>query len=117
MLVFRREERKTISTVLINANNFNFLEEIIQSFFYFCPVTVTVPLPPRYHPVTVWRSSFPNVPQRSSSLPIVPQRDIPLPTVTHRYLPLLTVTYRYSPLPTVTHRYLPLPTPLLNSIK
>jgi hypothetical protein len=30
MLVFRREERKTISTVLINANNFNFLEEIID---------------------------------------------------------------------------------------
>ena len=28
MLVSRREERKTITIVLINANNFNFLEEI-----------------------------------------------------------------------------------------
>ena len=30
MVVSRREERKTITTVLINANNFNFLEEIID---------------------------------------------------------------------------------------
>ena len=35
MLVFRREERKTISTVLINANNFNFLEEIINISNFF----------------------------------------------------------------------------------
>ena len=35
MLVSRREERKTITTVLINANNFNFLEEIIDISNFF----------------------------------------------------------------------------------
>jgi hypothetical protein len=36
----------------------------LQSFFYFCPVTVTVPIP--------------FVGKHSSPLSIVPQRDIPL---------------------------------------
>ena len=108
----------------------------IQSFFHLCVVTVTVPLPSRYRPVTsplpffasvhqrYW--SFINVtdrylnvthrsstlPQRSSTLPNVTQRSSTLPNVTQRDL---NVTHRYPPLlnviwtlPTVTHRYPPL---------
>ena len=73
----------------------------IQSFFHFCPVTVTVALPFGGQR----SSSFLNVPHRSSTLPIVPQRDIPLPIVPQRDIPLPTVTQRYTPLLTVTHRY------------
>ena len=78
-------------------------------FLHFCPVTVTVPLPSRYHHVTVMLPSRNrlevNVHHRSSAFLNVPQRDIPLPTVPQRDIPLLTVTHRYPPLLTVTHRY------------
>ncbi len=60
----------------------------LQSFFHFCPVTVTVALPFGGQR----SSSFLNVPHRSPILPIVPQRDIPLHTVTQHYSELHTVT-------------------------